>query len=27
VFNKIFAALSAKGGKPDKLMIDSTIPA
>ena len=24
VFNKIFAALAAKGGKPDKLMIDST---
>ena len=24
VFNKIFAALSAKGGKPDQLMIDAT---
>jgi putative transposase len=24
VFNKIFAALAAKGGKPDQLMIDST---
>ena len=24
VFNKIFAALAAKGGKPDKLMIDAT---
>ena len=23
-FNKIFAALSAKGGKPDQLMIDAT---
>jgi transposase len=23
VFNKIFAALSAKGGKPDQLMIDA----
>jgi putative transposase len=24
VFNKIFAALAAKGGKPDQLMIDAT---
>jgi putative transposase len=24
VFNRIFAALSAKGGKPDQLMIDAT---
>jgi len=24
VFNRIFAALSAKGGKPDTLMIDAT---
>ena len=24
VFNRIFAALSAKGGKPDRLMIDAT---
>lgn len=24
VFNKIFSALSAKGGKPDQLMIDAT---
>ena len=24
VFNKIFAALVAKGGKPDRLMIDAT---
>ena len=24
VFNKIFAALAAKGGKPDRLMIDAT---
>ena len=24
VFNRIFAALSAKGGKPDELMIDAT---
>ena len=24
VFNRIFAALSAKGGKPDPLMIDAT---
>ena len=24
VFNKIFASLSAKGGKPDQLMIDAT---
>ena len=24
VFNKIFAALSAEGGKPDQLMIDAT---
>ncbi len=24
VFNKIFAGLSAKGGKPDQLMIDAT---
>ena len=24
VFNKIFAALTAKGGKPDQLMIDAT---
>ena len=24
VFNKIFAALSARGGKPDQLMIDAT---
>ena len=24
VFNKIFLALSAKGGKPDQLMIDAT---
>ena len=24
VFNKIFAALSAKGGEPDQLMIDAT---
>ena len=24
MFNKIFAALSAKGGKPDQLMIDAT---
>ncbi len=24
VFNKIFAALGAKGGKPDQLMIDAT---
>ncbi len=24
VFNKIFAALAAKGGKPDRLMIDVT---
>jgi putative transposase len=23
-FNKIFAALAAKGGKPDQLMIDAT---
>ncbi|PVX28862.1 hypothetical protein DD559_05560 [Sphingomonas pokkalii] len=23
VFNKIFAALAAKGGKPDQLMIDA----
>jgi putative transposase len=25
VFNKIFAALAAKGGKPDQLMIDAPI--
>ena len=24
VFNKIFAAMAAKGGKPDQLMIDAT---
>ena len=24
VFNRIFAASSAKGGKPDQLMIDAT---
>jgi putative transposase len=24
VFNRIFAALAAKGGKPDQLMIDAT---
>lgn len=24
VFNKTFAALAAKGGKPDQLMIDTT---
>ena len=24
MFNKIFAALAAKGGKPDQLMIDAT---
>jgi len=24
VFNKIFASLAAKGGKPDQLMIDAT---
>jgi putative transposase len=24
LFNKIFAALAAKGGKPDQLMIDAT---
>mgnify|MGYP003133789101 FL=1 len=24
VFNRIFAALAAKGGKPDRLMIDAT---
>jgi putative transposase len=24
VFNRIFAALAAKGGKPDRLMIDTT---
>jgi transposase len=24
VFNKIFSALAAKGGKPDQLMIDAT---
>jgi putative transposase len=24
VFNRIFAALAAKGGKPDQLMIDTT---
>ena len=24
VFNLIFAALAAKGGKPDRLMIDAT---
>ena len=24
VFNKIFAGLAAKGGRPDQLMIDST---
>ena len=24
VFNKIFAGLAAKGGKPDRLMIDAT---
>jgi putative transposase len=24
VFNKIFAGLAAKGGKPDQLMIDAT---
>jgi putative transposase len=27
VFNKIFEALAAKGGKPDQLMIDATRPA
>ena len=26
VFNRIFAALAAKGGKPDRLMIDATHP-
>ena len=26
VFNRIFAALAAKGGKPDQLMIDATHP-
>src|SRR3546814_17132153 len=26
VFNKIFAALAATGGKPDRLMIDATHP-
>jgi hypothetical protein len=25
VFNKIFAALAAKGGKPDQLMIDAIL--
>ena len=24
MFNRIFAALAAKGGKPDRLMIDAT---
>ena len=24
MFNKIFASLAAKGGKPDQLMIDAT---
>lgn len=24
VFNRIFASLAAKGGKPDQLMIDAT---
>ena len=24
MFNRIFAALAAKGGKPDQLMIDAT---
>jgi putative transposase len=24
VFNKMFAGLAAKGGKPDQLMIDAT---
>ncbi|MCW2389370.1 hypothetical protein M2333_002416 [Sphingobium sp. B11D3B] len=24
VFNRIFVALAAKGGKPDQLMIDAT---
>ena len=27
VFNRIFAALSAKGGKPDQLMIDALVRA
>ncbi len=27
VFNRIFAALAAKGGKPDQLMIDALSPA